>query len=151
MNEKGFTLIELLVTIVLIGVISAVAVTSITNINEASKVKNEDIFVGRLSEVINEYITMYHSNYDYSYYKEFTKETGQTIIKISPAITLSRLVDTGLITSPITNPRNKKNCLDDTPTFYIYKDSDYVFCFNINLSCLERTNKKITSCSFEVE
>lgn len=151
MNEKGFTLIELLVTIVIFGVVLAIAYTSIQNIYNSSKIKNEDIFINRLTTVIEEYISLYNSQYDYTYYKNYTKSSGEVIVNKTNKILLSELVTKELIDSPITNPRNKTSCLEDNPEFTIYKDTDYVFCFSMVLPCLAKENKLITNCAFEVE
>lgn len=148
MNNKGFTLVELLVTIILVGVLGAIAYTTVINVYDASKKKNEDIFIGRLSNVIDDYIALYHDDYNYSYYKESVKETGTVSVSRSDLVSLDKLGEKKLVNLPIINPRNKNTCDGD---FYIYKDSDYVFCFSIILDCLEKDDKLVTNCQFEVD
>ena len=148
MNNKGFTLVELLVTIILVGVLGAIAYTTVINVYDASKKKNEDIFIGRLYNVIYDYIALYHDDYNYSYYKESVKETGTVSVSRSDLVSLDKLGEKKLVNLPIINPRNKNTCGGD---FYIYKDSDYVFCFSIILDCLEKDDKLVTNCQFEVD
>ena len=110
MNNKGFTLVELLVTIILVGVLGAIAYTTVINVYDASKKKNEDIFIGRLSNVIDDYIALYHDDYNYSYYKESVKETGTVSVSRSDLVSLDKLGEKKLVNLPIINPRNKNTC-----------------------------------------
>jgi len=154
MNKKGFTLIELLVTIIVLGVVLVVAYTTGINIYDNAKVKNEDIFVSRLSDRINEYISLNNSDiiFDSNVYTTVNKETsenGVNVYRSSNRISLNELINNNL-TDKIVNPRNKKSDCTNS-SFYVYKDTDYVYCFSMNLECLERDNKLVTNCSFEVE
>lgn len=153
MNEKGFTLIELLLSIIVLGVVLAVAGTTVINIYDNAKVRNEDIFVNRLSSVVMEYISLNNNDiiFDNSVYTTVTKEISVTPVKVyrsSNTITLDKLISNNL-TDKIVNPRNKNNNCTNS-SFYVYEDEDHVYCFSMNLECLERDDKLVTNCSFEV-
>ena len=58
MNRKGFTLIELLAVIVVLALILVITFPNLTNVFKNSKLKNEQIFVDRLSQTIDSYVSL---------------------------------------------------------------------------------------------
>ena len=59
MNRKGFTLIELLAVIVVLALILVITFPNLTNVFKNSKLKNEQIFVDRLSQTIDSYVNIW--------------------------------------------------------------------------------------------
>ena len=157
LNRKGFTLIELLATVILLALIGGIATYSIINTITVSKLKSEKIFVDKLSKLIDDYIDL----------KPPTKTKNTTIYQLTKCnnnnctetrtveaikmfksngekIYLSDLVAENLVTyDELVNPKNKKKCFEDTnPEIKIYKDSDYVYYYFVNLKGT-RTNCSI--------
>lgn len=151
MNNKGFTLVEVLAVVVILGIILGIATYSVIGIIETSRTKSEQIFVEKLSKLIDDYIDLESSNFkEFGAFYDFQKcnnsdacyeSTAREINKITCdgndcSFHLSDLVDAGLVLEDdIKNPRNKKYCLDDKdPVITIYKDSEYVYYYYVNLS-----------------
>ena len=159
MNNKGFTLIELLATVVLLGLVMGIGAISVTNVINNSRTKSEKVLVDKLSRSIDDYIDLNSSklkrvgneisfvkceddgcvnNYSVTAYS-YKKENDEYV-------TLRDLVSERLIDeAKLVNPRNKKKCLDNnvSPDIYIYRDSDYVYYYYVDLS------KGNTSCDIE--
>jgi len=106
MNRRGFTLIELLAVIVLIGILTVITIPIAVNQIEKSKKKGEDIFKSRLTDVIEEYITLNTSYIPFNS-SGVTKEKcnsdddscyNVTVYQNSNSISLNNLISQGLIT-----------------------------------------------------
>lgn len=160
MNNKGFTLIELLAIVAILGVVGSIATTGVISAINTSKNKSESIFIDKLSNLIDEYLVLNKptqttgntytftkcKNADCSSTYEATatqvKKTGNT------SIYLNDLVESGTIEKEkLMNPSNKKNCLEsgNGPEIKVYKDSDYVYYFYVDLS------QNNTTCDISVE
>lgn len=155
MNRKGFTLIELLGVIIVLAIVLAIAVPSISNAYKNSKLKSEEIFVERLSDVIDSYVKLNSSNISFTSYGEATKEgeTGTVDIYIGKKennqnITIGDIINDNLLRkSDYVNAGNKdyidpetkiKGCNTSAP-IEVYRDSDYVYCYKVSkyeLNCL---------------
>ena len=148
MNNKGFTLIELLATVAILAIIGGVATYGVINTINNSRLKSEKIFVDKLSNLIDEYLALNRpTRVDSSTYT-FTKcqnntcsnsyqATATKVIKTSgESIHLKDLVDDGIIDdAQLINPKNKQKCLTgDGPEIKIYKDSDFVYYFYVDLT-----------------
>ena len=58
LNSKGFTLVELLATIVILAIISGIATYGVIGAINKSKAKSEQIFVDKLSNLIDDYLDL---------------------------------------------------------------------------------------------
>lgn len=149
MNNKGFSLVELLAVVAIIGVVGGIATVGVMSTINTSKNKSEKIFIDKLSNLIDEYIAENRPNGITGNTYTFTKcknadcsstyEATATQVKKSGNnnIYLKDLVENGTIEQEkLINPSNKKNCLEsgNGPEIKVYKDSDYVYYFYIDLS-----------------
>lgn len=150
MNRKGFTLVELLATIFILTVVMGIATVSVTSYIKNSQKKGEEIFVDKLSTAIESYLNLEGSKLGvdkgpYSFKKCLTskcqdndhKSSYQATAYLLERIHLHHLVDANLLEeSDIQNPSTRKKCLEDgrNPEIVIYKDSDYVYYYYVDLS-----------------
>lgn len=153
MNKKGFTLIELLAVIVVLGLVLVVTIPTIGDSYRKSKLKSEEIFVKRLSEVIDEYIKL---NSDELNNFEilgdlYTKESQAKKVTVwETTKTVEDIIDSGLLkSSDYVNAGNKNaTCNIIDAIVKIYKDSDGVYCHKVekgSLGCLtDEYKNKIT-------
>lgn len=154
MNRKGFTLIELLATIVILSIIGGIATYGVINTINTSKLKSEKIFVDKLSNLIDDYLDLYSptikTGNSYSFVKckniDCSENYSITAIQMLKAngevIKISDLVDKHIINyEDLVNPKNKEKCFDNNanPEIVVYKDSDYVYHYYVDLS---NTNTK---------
>lgn len=160
MNNKGVTLIELLATVVILSLVMGIAGVGVTNAINNSKLKSEKIFVDKLSNFIDEYITLTNPNTNVNsttYTFQKCEDTAETVCQTKTArevkdadgsnITLQDLLNKGLFDkTKITNPRNKKDCLNGkNPQVRVFKDDDYVYYYYVKLS------GSATSCDITTE
>lgn len=142
MNQKGFTLIELLATIVILSIVMGIASVGVTSYIKTSKAKSEKIYVEKVSNLIDDYIDLKGSGLSkttnhYTFKKcdpsrcEDVEATELESIYLNDLITANLVLKEDMI-----NPKNKENCLDDekNPEVKIYKDSDYVYYYYVDLS-----------------
>lgn len=155
MNNKGFTLIELLGVLVLLSVILGVATFSVFSVIESSKTKSEKLFVEKLSDSIDDYLDLNGSSLDngleeyvfskcmdkncQNKYEVFAYSLQNCVGDDDCKVRLSDLVEEGLVKEEdVINPRNSKQCLDIEkgidPEIVIFKDSDYVYYYYVDLS-----------------
>ena len=158
MNNKGFTLIELLAVIVILAIISGIATYGVINTINTSKLKSEKIFVDKLSNLIDDYLDLYPPQKkikdDYIIEKCVDADCGvkyqvpaAEVQKNNGEITINDLITEGIASSEdLINPKNKKKCFDEThnPKINIYKDTDYVYYYYVDLSG-SNTNCDISS------
>ena len=145
MDNKGFTLVELLATVAIIAIVGSIATAGVISIINNSKNKSEEIFVNKISNLIDDYLDLYPPNkkiedtiisfekcgsgnncYEVEAY-EVTKDTGE--------IHLIDLVNTGIITKDkLINPKNKEQCLisGDGPKITVYRDNEYVYYYSVD-------------------
>ena len=157
MNNKGFTLIELLAVIVILAIISGIATYGVISTINTSKLKSEKIFIDKLSNLIDDYLDLYPPQTkiepSYSFNKcidaecEVTYEaTAKEVQKTDGEVTINDLITKEIAsTEDLINPKNKKKCfVDKFPKIIIYKDTDYVYYYYVDLSGTN-TNCDITS------
>ena len=151
LNSKGFTLVELLATVVLIAIISGIATYGVIGTINKSKSKSEQIFVDKLSNLIDDYLDLYplsKTNEVISFEKcKYEEEAGHChdsekysveATKIQ-SIHISNLVEKKLVSyEQLINPKNKKQCFDSSddynPEIIIYRDDEYVTYYYVNLA-----------------
>ena len=153
LNSKGFTLVELLATIVLIALVSGIATYGVIDTINKSKAKSEQIFIDKLSNLIDDYLDLNSPSKVGSNEVTFTKCRDDNEIcednydvKASKmqSIYISNLVkdngnDKGIITyEELINPKNKMQCFDSSddynPEIIIYRDEEYVTYYYVDLS-----------------
>ena len=147
MNRKGFTLIELLAVIVILGIILVIAAPNISNAYKNSKLKSEEIFIDRLSDTIDTYITLNSDDLSFSEPIIAQKSENNEVYDVkvySSTIQINDIITSGIISEKdFVNPGNK-NISCNNVTVYVYKDSDHVFCHRIKkdeLNCLTEEYK----------
>ena len=156
MSRKGFTLVELLAVIVVLALVLTIAIPTSIEAYKKAKLKTEDVFVKRLSEVIDDYtslasqdmldtkltssiyepektfkknVNIGEQNKNYKVYK--LKKTGDE------PITVGDLISNGLLfEAKYVNPNNKNEKCSPNAIIEIYKDSDAVYCHKIKASSL---------------
>ena len=148
MNRKGFTLIELLAVIAILGLISGIATYGVISTINNSRLKSEKIFIDKVSNLIDDYLDLNppkkKGNTTYTFVKcvnescsESYSVTATNMFKEdNTSIYLNDLITEGIINSDdLVNPKNKEDCLDGVnPEIYVYKDSDYVYYYYVDLS-----------------
>ena len=162
MNNKGFTLVELIATIVLISLVTGIASYNIINVINESKIKSERVFVDKLATAIQSYLSVEGRKIsnkniigNFKKCRLETDEENECPDGYEQTISLNELqsIDLKEITTgpyktinekEIINPRTKEKCLlldnDKIPKIRIFKDSDFVYYYYIDLS------KNNTSC-----
>jgi len=153
-NNKGFTLIELLATIVILALITTVTVVTILGAIEKSQEKAEEAFVKQIENYIDEYIAVEGSRLDYKEViltddnkkKKCHKGTeGNSICSIvdlykaTSSENINKNMNIEYISdeysdSGIVNPKTKEECNASNTTLTIYRDSDFVYCFEFKKS-----------------
>ena len=155
MDNKGFTLIELLATVVVLGLVMGITAHSVLGVIEKSKDKSEKIFVDKLENSIDAYISEartkndlsnYSNSYSYSYKKcKLYVDNGDcinggiydsTVYKMK-SFSLSEISNSNLIQNKdIINPKNKTECELNNVKVDLYRDSDMVYYYYANLKDL---------------
>jgi len=164
MNRKGFTLIELIAVIVLLGIILVLTYPSMANAFKNARLKNEEIFLDRLSETIDSYVTLNSDKINFNNTISGTKTTennsSYTVTVYKGTIKIEDLIDDDLIVkNDFINPGNKDVTCKTTAEIEVYRDSDYVYCHKIrkdSLGCLSSEfsslvegNYAINSCTWK--
>ena len=152
MNNKGFTMIELLATIVIISVITGFATYGVINTIKTSRLKSEKVFVGKLEDAIQSYLSYYgkdlqkkESGLEGKITKcKRTSESSECVnkevnIRELESINFNKITTQNIRTiskEDIINPKTKQNCLleDKDPTIRIFKDEDFVYYYYVDLS-----------------
>jgi len=147
MNRKGFTLIELLAVLVILAVIGGIATLKVIDTINTSKLKSEKVFVDKLSTLIDDYLSLHPpkqktgTTYTFNkckdkYCSETYSVTATQVLKSDGnIINLRDLVNAKIVTEDdLVNPKNKEKCLSgDGPEIKVYKDSEYVYYYYVNL------------------
>lgn len=148
MNKKGFTLIELLAIIVILGIILVISVPNIMNVYENSKLKTEQVFLDRLSQTIDGYVTLNSSNFNFQEVGYIEKNTDIKNLNEKEEVVIFRddtkkindvIESTLLLEKDYKNPGNKDKGCNKNASIEIYRDADYVYCYRIkakDLDCL---------------
>lgn len=140
MNRKGFTLVEVLAVIVILGIILTIASPYIITAYKNSKLKSEEVFVNRLSTVIDGYVKL--NSYDISFSSDGTAtKEGQGTVNIEKGtITIQDIINDNLLSQEkYVNAGNKEISCNKNAQIEVYKDSDFVYCYKVNkesLGCL---------------
>jgi len=150
MGRKGFTLVELLATIVIMSLVLGITSYSVIGIINTSKEKSEKIFVDKIGVAIEQYIALDGSKLikdgtSYTFEKCKTsscndkKEVQADEVfdgSLGEYVNLSVLIEKNFFDdNKLVNPVNKKNCLvNKDPEIRIFKDSDYVYYYYVDLS-----------------
>lgn len=146
MNRKGFTLIELLAVIVVLALILVITFPNLTNVFKNSKLKNEQIFVDRLSQTIDSYVSLNSDQITFEDYGTGTKTGSNGTVSIyKGTITVQNIINDKIITAEdYINPGNKEVQCNKNAEIEVYRDSDYVYCHKVKkeaLNCLSKEFK----------
>ncbi len=152
MNRKGFTFIELLAVIVLLALILVIGAPSIINTFKSTKVKNEQIFVDRLSEAIEGYVTLNSDKISFGNQTDAQKKIRDgspetyTVTVYSGQITFNDIINDALIDAKdFVNAGNEESTCSKDATIEVYRDSEYVYCHKVKkdaLNCLSADYQK---------
>lgn len=148
MNRKGFTLIELVVTIIILSIILVIVAPNIKDAYKNSKLKNEQVFINRLSTIIDSYVKLnintigftkvgtankQHQNSEYSVDIYSGKIDGEQI-------TFNNIINEKLISEDdFKNAGNKDVQCSVNAEIEVYRDSDFVYCYKVkapSLNCV---------------
>ncbi len=144
MNRKGFTLIELLAVIVVLALILVITFPNLTNVFKNSKLKNEQIFVDRLSQTIDSYVSLNSDQITFEDYGTGTKTGSNGTVSIyKGTITVQNIINDKLITAEdYINPGNKEVQCNKNAEIEVYRDSDYVYCHKVKKDALDCLSKE---------
>ena len=148
MNRKGFTLIELLAVIVVLALILVITFPNLTNVFKNSKLKNEQIFVDRLSQTIDSYVSLNSDEILFVAKEESGTKTGSdgTSGKVNlykGTITVQNIINDKIITAEdYINPGNKEVQCNKNAEIEVYRDSDYVYCHKVKKDALDCLSKE---------
>lgn len=148
MNNKGFTLIELLATIVILSVLGVIAYTAVSGYVKTSKEKAEEKFLDEISTEIEAYLELYGTT---NFVQggdslTFTKDINGggsysvTVWKLNlnggSNFTLDTIIksDLGMNKGEFKNPRTGEVCSPSDVVIDVYKDSDYVYYYYVNMT-----------------
>ncbi len=146
MNRKGFTLIELLAVIVIMAIVLVIAIPNSIAAYKKSRLKAEETFVKRISQMIDSYVTL---NSDEILFSNYTSDNGEiefikpgqektVSVGINRNITINNLIEENLISnSDYINPNNKDKACNINANIEIYRDSDFVYCHKIKAYSLD--------------
>ena len=138
MNRRGYTFIELLGVIVLLGIILVIAIPSITEALKRSRIKSEEVFLDKLSDTIDSYVTLNSDSLSFESAgpgKKRYRENEETvsIYKATTTTTMNDIIKSNLITEKdFKDPAFDTNC-NKNAVVEIYRDSDYVYCHKIKI------------------
>ena len=153
MNNKGFTLIELLATILILILVVGVTVVTSSNAFLSAKNNTEIAFIEELEKIVKGYIGSSSMNLTFSSSPtSYTTNNcdGNTcfIYKSTSTVTLQTLVNDGLVsTDKFINPKNETQCNLNTKIDF-FRDSDYVYCFYIDLEEAGCYSGYVSNCAF---
>ena len=140
MNRKGFTLVELLATIVILSVVMGIASYGVIGIIRTSRKNTEAVFVNRIADYIDEYLTLNSSSFKFSNVEYCVDSScsnkAYRVVSDSAVsnriIGLNDLIASGIVDADkMVNPVNKNNCLnasggrDGALIYGVFGDSDY--------------------------
>ena len=136
MNRRGYTFIELLGVIVLLGIILVIAIPSITTTLKTSRIKSEEVFLDKLSDTIDSYVTLNSDSLSFESAgsgKKRERENEENVPIYKATTTMNDIIKSNLITEKdYKDPAFDTNCNKDA-VVEIYRDSDYVYCHKIKI------------------
>ena len=150
MNRKGFTLIELLAVIVVLGLVLLISVPIISDAYTKSKIKSEEVFVDRLTQAIDSYVKLNSDTINFNENGTGTKTVNEkdtyNLTYQMGTIDIQKIIDDGILTQKdFVNAGNKDATCNTTAEVEVYKDSDFVYCYKMeidSLNCLTDAYKK---------
>ena len=136
MNRRGYTFIELLGVIVLLGIILVIAIPSITTTLKTSRIKSEEVFLDKLSDTIDSYVTLNSDSLSFESAgsgKKRERENEENVPIYKATTTMNDIIKSNLITEKdFKDPAFDTNC-NKNAVVEIYRDSDYVYCHKIKI------------------
>ena len=172
MNRKGFTLIEVLAVIVILGMLLVFVAPNLLVAYENSKLKSEEIFARRISQISDTYIKLNSDMIEFNSYgtgqKSHDYTTGDTVEEVrysvdiyKGVISVEDLINRNLIAlNDYVNAGNKDVTCNARAEIEVYRDSDFVYCHKIkktSFGCLTDKYKSsitgdyvIDTCTWEV-
>lgn len=144
MNNKGFTLVELLATVIILSLITGIGIVSYTSYLKNTKSKTEEVFKKNVSDYIDAFVSA-NTN-------KLTDDTlaGNNVYTQKyddHSITFQDIIDDNIIIpSNLKNSANKKTCSTNT-NITVYRDNNYVYCYIVELDCLDSSDNRLTNCS----
>ena len=158
LNNKGFTLVEVISVVLILGIIVAIVFPSVFGYMDTSKDRSEEIFVGEMERIIGEYVALegrtiyFDTSISRNYEKCDPLDKSCYTVKVykSSNITFNNVISSGLLKeNDIINPKTSKLC-DVNTTINIYRDEDYVYCYETALDCVDNSDNKnvINTCNF---
>ena len=161
LNKKGFTLVELLATIALLAIIGAISFVSITAFYEKSKEKSNEAFKKQIKTYVDDYISLYSSTLKFSTTGDKKNKCYQEsegvdvcdevmVYPVNSVVTINTIIDSVVNDSSLMNPSTEIECTNDNTSIEIYRDTDFVYCFNIipksgTENCI---NETLSTCGF---
>ena len=139
---------------VILGLVMGFGIYGTVGTINKSKVRAEKIFVSRLSKVVDEYIDLNRSSYVEGSSTSFSKcNNGSCVNSVAKALKKSNggsiyiqdlIEEKFLSKEDVINPANDLKCFSTkNPEIKIFRDSDYVYYYYINLKG-NNTNCKIS-------
>ena len=156
MNKKGFTMIELLAVIVILACVLAIGYTSINGLHKNAKDKSEEVFINTIKDAIDIYMdsdTLEKDAKNLPYdshtctFRKRINDKDTDLYESSTQLTINDIINSSY--HPITkedvakNPANDEKCNLSVPVLTVYRDSDYVYYYKLDLGgleCLKDTN-----------
>lgn len=144
MNNKGFSLVELLATVIILSLITGIGIVSYTSYLKNTKSKTEEVFKNNVSDYIDAFVSANTS--------KLTDDTlaGNNVYTQkynNHYITFQDIIDDNIIIpSNLMNSANKKTCSINT-NITVYRDNHYVYCYIVELDCLDSSDNRLTNCS----
>jgi len=155
MNRKGFTLVEVLAVIVILGVILTITSPYIMTAYKNSKLKSEEVFVNRLSTVIDSYVKLNSYDITFSSSGTATKEGQGTVNIEKGTITIQDIINDNLLSQEkYVNAGNKEISCNKNAQIEVYKDSDFVYCYKVrkdSLGCLTNEYKNSIDNTYAID
>ena len=137
MNRKGFTLIELLAVIIILAIILVIAAPSISNVYKNSKLKSEQVFINRLSTIIDSYVKLNTDTIGFTRETEPAKKDGQNVTIYRGTKTINDIINDNLLShEDYVNAGNKDESCSPNAVIEVYRDSDFVYCHKVAASSL---------------
>lgn len=143
MNRKGFTLIEVLVVIIILAIVLVIGSPYIITAYQNSKLKSEEIFVNRLSDVIDSYVKLNTDRIAFNAKGTAIKQGQAGTVTIyhgtinDRLVTINDIIVDNLISSKdYINAGNKDAQCNINAQIEVYKDSDFVYCHKVEASSL---------------
>ncbi|MDD6092975.1 MAG: hypothetical protein PUB90_00025, partial [bacterium] len=134
----------LLAVIVVLALILVITFPNLTNVFKNSKLKNEQIFVDRLSQTIDSYVSLNSDQITFEDYGTGTKTGSNGTVSIyKGTITVQNIINDKIITAEdYINPGNKEVQCNKNAEIEVYRDSDYVYCHKVKKDALDCLSKE---------